>query len=379
MNEQTVHNARIVAAAETFVGTVAIADGRIRAVERGASRLPAAQDWDGDWLLPGLVEVHTDNLEKHLIPRPGVIWNAHSALVAHDTQCAAAGITTVLDAVVIGDLDRGGMRSRTQHDAIAALAECANERLLRIEHRLHLRCEVSAHDIVPTFERYVDHHLLALVSVMDHTPGQRQWRDLGKYRRYTERHGSISDAEYEALVRTLVEEQRRYAEPHRKAIVAGAHARRVPLASHDDTEVEQVRQAQEEGIELAEFPTTVRAAQAARDAGIAIVMGGPNLVQGGSHSGNVSAAELAQRDLLDIFSSDYVPASLLQSAFLLHDRIGWSLPRAVATVAGNPARALDLADRGTLAPGERADFIRVRRSAGLPVVLETWVAGRRVV
>jgi alpha-D-ribose 1-methylphosphonate 5-triphosphate diphosphatase len=379
MSEQIFGNARIVAADECFVGTVVVAEGRIRELARGATAVPAAQDWGGDWLLPGLVEVHTDNLEKHLIPRPGVIWNAHSALVAHDTQCAAAGITTVLDAVVIGNMDRGGTRSRTQHAAIAALGECADEGLLRVEHRLHLRCEVTAHDIVEVFERYADHERLALVSVMDHTPGQRQWRDLVKYRRYAERHGSVSDADFERLVQTLIEEQHQYADAHRRAIVASAHARGVPLASHDDTEIEQVRQAQAEGIELAEFPTTVHAAQAARAAGIGIIMGGPNLVQGGSHSGNVSAAALAQRDLLDIFSSDYVPASLLQSAFLLHDQLGWSLPRATATVARNPARALGLADRGEIAPGLRADFIRVRRSAGMPVVLETWVEGRRAV
>jgi alpha-D-ribose 1-methylphosphonate 5-triphosphate diphosphatase len=379
MNEKIIRNARLVTADEVFIGTLVHADGMIRALDRADSALPAAQDWGGDWLLPGLVELHTDNLEKHLIPRPGVIWNAHSALVAHDTQCAAAGITTVLDAVVIGNMDRGGTRSRTQHDAIAALAECADEGLLRVEHRLHLRCEVTAHDIVEVFDRYAGHERLALVSVMDHTPGQRQWRDLTKYRRYAERHGSLPDAEFERLVATLIDEQQHYADAHRQAIVARAHARGVPLASHDDTDVGQVQQAHAEGITLAEFPTTVPAAQAARAAGIGIIMGGPNLVQGGSHSGNVSAQELAELDLLDVFSSDYVPASLLQSAFLLHRQCGWSLPRAVATVAGNPARAIGLTDRGALTPGLRADFIRVRASAGMPVVLETWAAGRRAV
>jgi alpha-D-ribose 1-methylphosphonate 5-triphosphate diphosphatase len=333
----------------------------------------------GDWLLPGLVEVHTDNLEKHLVPRPGVLWNAHSAMVAHDTQCAAAGITTVLDSVVIGDMDRGGARSRVQHDSIAALHECRDEGLLRIEHRLHLRCEVAAPDIVDVLERYIDDPLLALVSVMDHTPGQRQWRDLAKYRRYAERHGAVPDAEYAELVAHLSAAQQRHAAPHRAAIVAAAHARGIPLASHDDTEVEHVQQAKDEGMALAEFPTTVAAAEAARAAGIGIIMGGPNLVQGGSHSGNVSAAELAQRDLLDVFSSDYVPASLLQSAFLLHERGGWALPKAVATVSRNPARAVAIADRGEIAPGKRADFIRVRASAGMPVVIGTWCAGRRAV
>lgn len=257
-------NARIVTADEVFVGCVRVASGHIAAVDRGATAVAAAEDWAGDWLLPGLVELHTDNLERHLVPRPGVLWNAHSAMIAHDAQCAAAGITTVLDSVVIGDMDRGGPRSRTQHDAIAALHACAGEGLLRVEHRLHLRCEVAAPDIVDAFERYARDPLLALASVMDHTPGQRQWSDLAKYRRYVERHGAVTDAQFASLVDELVASQRNHAACHRAAVVAAAHARGVPLASHDDTDVEHVAQAEAEGMALAEFPTTIAAAGAAR-------------------------------------------------------------------------------------------------------------------
>jgi alpha-D-ribose 1-methylphosphonate 5-triphosphate diphosphatase len=139
-----------------------------------------------------------------------------------------------------------------------------------------------------------------------------------------------------------------------------------------------VRQAHDEGIALSEFPTTRAAAGAARELGIGIVMGAPNLVQGGSHSGNVSASELADEDLLDVLSSDYVPASLLQAAFLLHADHGWSLPKAVATVTATPAHAAALNDRGRIAAGQRADLIRVRVVDGLPVVLQTIVGGARV-
>jgi len=162
-------------------------------------------------------------------------------------------------------------------------------------------------------------------------------------------------------------------------VVAGCHARQIPLASHDDTEIEHVELAREEKVAISEFPTTVRAAQAARDAGMAIVMGGPNLVKGGSHSGNVSAAELARHDLLDIMSSDYVPSTLLQSAILLRDQLGWSMPKAVATVTRNPALAVGLEDRGELRGGQRADYIRVREVDGMPVVLGTWCRGERAI
>ena len=377
MTQRIIRNAKIVTATEEFTGCMVIEAGVIRSMERGDTSVPGAEDWAGDWLLPGLVELHTDNLEKHLVPRPGVIWNAHSATVMHDALCAAAGITTVLDSIVIGDLEQGGARSQTQHVSIQALHECRDEGLLRVEHLLHLRCEVAAPDIVEVFEQYADDSLVELVSLMDHTPGQRQWRDLTKYRLYSERYGRFDDAEYEALVVNLKSYQERYAVPSRAAIVAASHARSLPLASHDDTEVAHVQQASQERIAISEFPTTLAAARAARAAGMRIVMGGPNLVQGGSHSGNVSASELAQLDLLDIFSSDYVPASLLQSAFLLRDTVGWSLPKAVNTVTRNPARAIGLNDRGELAPGLRADLIRVKMSGDMPIVRGAWHKGER--
>jgi len=377
MTQRLIKNAKIVTSTEEFTGCMVMENGLIKSIVRGNTSAPNAEDWNGDWLLPGLVELHTDNLEKHLVPRPGVIWNAHSATVMHDALCAASGITTVLDSIVIGDLDKGNTRSLTQHVAIQALHECRDEGLLRVEHLLHLRCEVSAPDIVEMFERYADDSLVELVSVMDHTPGQRQWRDLGKYRRYAERYGSFRDAEYDALVLELKGYQKQFAHANRAAIIAGSHQRELPIASHDDTEVEHIEQASEEQIAISEFPTTVAAATAARAAGIAIVMGGPNLVKGGSHSGNVAAAELAKLDLLDIFSSDYVPASLLQAAFLLRDTVGWALPKAVNTVTRNPAQAIGLRDRGELAEGLRADLIRVRMSGELPIIRSAWREGVR--
>jgi alpha-D-ribose 1-methylphosphonate 5-triphosphate diphosphatase len=367
-----------VATEECFIGTVLIEDGVIRRVDRGDTGVPAAQDWAGDWLMPGLVELHTDNLEKHLVPRPGVLWNAHSAMTVHDAQCAAAGITTVLDSVVIGDMDQGGARAQTQHTAIAAMHQCRDEGLMRIEHLLHLRCELSAPDILSVFQQYAYDPLLRLVSVMDHTPGQRQWRDLVSFRRYAERNQRFSDAEFDAVIAQRRADQRAFAIPHRAAIVEASLALQLPLASHDDTLVTDVEAAVAEGVSMSEFPTTVEAAQAARQHGMAIIMGGPNMVKGGSHSGNVSAAELAQADLLDIFSSDYVPSSLLLATFMLAELAGWSLPKAVRTVTCNPARAIGLHDRGQVAVGQRADLLRVRMNrAGMPSVLQTLYGGQR--
>jgi alpha-D-ribose 1-methylphosphonate 5-triphosphate diphosphatase len=378
MKQRTFCNARIVTADEEFTGCVHIDDGIIRSVDRGTTSVAAAVDWAGDWLMPGLVELHTDNLEKHLVPRPGVLWNAHSAMTVHDAQCAAAGITTVLDSVVIGNMDQGGARCQTQHTSIAAMHQCRDEGLMRVEHLLHLRCELAAPDILEVFHQYSEDPLLKLVSVMDHTPGQRQWRDLKSYRRYAERNTFFSDESFTAMIAQRQADQQAYAVPHRRAIIAASRERGLPLASHDDTSAQDVLQAVAEGISMSEFPTTLMAAQAARDAGLFIIMGGPNMVKGGSHSGNVSAAELAQADLLDIFSSDYVPSSLMLATFMLGGLTQWTLPRAVRTVSLNPARAIGLTDRGDIAVGQRADLVRVRMNrAGMPTVLQTWLAGQR--
>ena len=373
-------NARVVTRDEEFTGTVRIEDGFIRDLERGTTSARTAVDWDGDYLLPGLIELHTDNLEKHLAPRPGVRWNIDAAFVIHDAQVAAAGITTVFDSLRIGARSDVDMHNRDlQTQCAQALARLSEHQLLRAEHFLHLRCEIAAPDVVDVFDTLSTHPLLRLASVMDHTPGQRQWQDRDQWRHWQERHGKLTDEHFAAVVAELSDGQDRYADQHRRELVARCVALGVPMASHDDTVVEHVQQAAAEGIVLAEFPTTRIAAQAAREHGIATIMGAPNIVRGGSHSGNVSALELAKAGLLDILSSDYVPSSLLAAAFELVDKAGWTLPRAMATVSAEPARAAGLHDRGAIAPGLRADFVRVTMHDALPVPRATWRAGERVV
>lgn len=374
-----IKNARIVTRDEIFTGTLRVEDGLIRELSRGATAATDAQDWEGDFLLPGLVELHTDNLEKHLAPRPGVHWNTDAAFVIHDAQIAAAGITTVFDALAIGTRAAVGARGREVQLASAALSRFSEHKLLRADHFLHLRCEIATEDVIELFDTLSEHPLLRLASVMDHTPGQRQWHDRTQWRRFQERHGKWTDAQAETTLAEMATEQERYADAHRRAIVERCRARHIPLASHDDTLVEHVEQAAEEGIVLAEFPTTRVAAAEAKKRGIATIMGAPNVVRGGSHSGNVSALELAQAGLLDILSSDYVPSSLLTAAFDLVTGADWTLPRALAAVSCEPAHKAGLTDRGAIEPGLRADFVRVTMLDTLPVPRATYRAGTRVV
>lgn len=377
-------NARIVTANEVVHGTVDIRGRDIADVQPGRSMLPRAEDWDGDYLLPGLVELHTDNLEKHLEPRPGVRWPAMSALLTHDAQISAAGITTVLDAMGVGDFDARSVRAMGLKDIAAALAQARTQGLLRAEHLLHMRCELACDNMLEVVEPFLADPTVRLVSLMDHTPGQRQWMDIERFRTYTQRNQRWSDDYLAEVVRERQDMQARNAGRNRNGLLARCRARAIPLASHDDTVVEHIHEAVDAGISISEFPTTIDAARAARAHGLAIVMGAPNLVRGGSHSGNVSALDLARLDLLDCLSSDYVPHALLHGAFLLRDEAGWSLPRAVASVTRAPARMVGLEDRGEIAPGQRADLLRVRETQAVgatgvvPVPLGTWRESDRI-
>ncbi|MCY3755089.1 MAG: alpha-D-ribose 1-methylphosphonate 5-triphosphate diphosphatase [Alphaproteobacteria bacterium] len=374
----TVTNARIVTRDDIVSGTVEVAGGRFSAVGEGSVGSGAALDFEGDYLLPGLVELHTDNLERQFTPRPGVEWPAQAAVLAHDSQLAAAGITTALDTVRIG----GGDNARPKHlsgmaDAVKAAMRWG---VLRAEHFLHLRCEVSSPGLMERFRPFMDDPLVRLVSLMDHTPGQRQFVDLAKHREYYQGRYGLNDDEMDDYVKTKQQAQQQYSDRHRSMVVKALSGRNIALASHDDATVEHVEESVRDGVAIAEFPTTAEAAEAARRNGLAVLMGAPNLVLGGSHSGNASALDLAVSGLLDMLSSDYVPSSTLQGVFLLRDGIpDMTLPRAARVATANPARAVGLEDRGEIAEGKRADFIRVREVEGVAVVRSTWREGLRVI
>lgn len=366
-----------------LAGSLRVQDGCISEVQPGRSSAAGAIDLEGDYLLPGLVEMHTDNFERHLMPRPKVHWAELPALLAHDAEVTAAGITTVFDALGVGEADTDSLRGSTWDSVLRTLDACQAQGLLRADHHLHVRCELPAPNTINLFSPFVGHPRLSLVSLMDHTPGQRQWEDITHARIYFLGKKGWSEQKFQDQVARATQLQAQYAQPHRAYFVAFCKAHGIALASHDDTTVDHVRQAHAEGASMSEFPTTVAAATMARTLGLRTVMGGPNVVRGGSHSGNVAAAELARLGLLDILSSDYVPASMLGGAMRLVDDGLMTLPQAIATVTRTPALATGLADRGALQPGLRADLVQVRmvqvgKGHHHPVVRAVWREGRRV-
>ncbi len=382
MNQPSIfENATIVTADDVFTGYVVVEGATIIEVGQGAAP-ERGQDFGGDLLIPGLVELHTDNIEAHFMPRPQVMWNIDSAVTAYDAQIAASGITTVFDSLRVGRMDYDGVDGFAANTMklANAIADAQDAGFLRAEHLMHIRCEVPALDVVTALEAMIAHHPVQMISLMDHTPGQRQFCDLEQYFKYFGGKSGKSQAEVREIVAYRQRVGASGAAKNRPELVALARANNICIASHDDTTVHEVELSVLEGVTLAEFPTTLDAAVASRAAGLATIMGGPNVVRGGSHSGNVAAKTLAEEGQLDILSSDYVPASLLMGALALeHVAAVGGLAGAIRLVTKNPAEATGLHDRGEIAVGKRADIVRVHRNAKRAVIREVWRQGTRVI
>jgi alpha-D-ribose 1-methylphosphonate 5-triphosphate diphosphatase len=357
----------IVLGDRVVAGTVTVEDGTIKGVDEGSFH-SAAEDWGDDHLIPGLVELHTDHLEPHYSPRPKVLWNPLAAVLSYDAQIATSGITTVFDCLRAGKEEDRHATSDALFTLAGALAEARDQGMLRVDHRLHLRCEICTDSVVDETQKFLAAYKVDLMSLMDHSPGQRQYRDISKLVEYYRGKTQKTEASFV-----------RNHDRHRDALLAIAKSHRIALASHDDTDEAQVAWSHAAGMRIAEFPTTIEAAAATKKAGIAVMMGAPNVVRGGSHSGSVAAREIAELGYLDVLSSDYVPFSLLYGAVMLADvpAIG-GLAGAIRLVTKTPAEAVGLNDRGEIAPGRRADLVRVNLQRAVPVMREVYRAGLRV-
>jgi len=374
INDTILTHARLVLPDRVIQGSLLVRNGQISDLQTGDA---SGTDLDGDYLLPGIVDVHTDNLERQVQPRSNARWPSRSALFAHDAQCAASGVTTVLDALCVGNLGYEHERTRTFLDGVADLSALGDSGLLKAQHYLHLRCEIPAPDMRALLEPVAAHRSVRMVSLMDHTPGFGQYADLDIFRGLRRREGWSAE-KIETSIGELQKRRSHLRNPNRRWVLALMARDGIAIASHDDRTAEEIAENLADGILISEFPVTMAAARAARSRGMQVIAGAPNIVRGGSHSGNVSVADLVRAEVVDVLASDYVPASLVEAAFRCTQSTGISLPQAVGLVTERPARMAGLHDRGRLAIGLRADLVQVRVHEGIAVVRAVWCAGVRV-
>lgn len=377
MTETILTNARLILTDREQPGTLVIRDGFIVEISDQRSHAPGAVDLGGDYLLPGIVDVHTDNLERQVQPRSNARWPSRSAFLSHDAQTAAAGVTTVLDALCLGDLGFDVERIKTFQDGMRDIDALADTGLMKSEHFLHLRCEMPAIDVMDLVDPVADHPRVRMVSFMDHSPGVGQYANMDFYRQIRRKAG-LTEEQIDARIEKLTAQRAKYRRPNREKLLARVRHLNVSLASHDDQTLENIAENVADGIMISEFPVRMEAAKAAHAAGMTVIAGAPNIVRGGSHSGNVSAADMVREGVVDAFASDYVPAALIEAAFLAPARCGITLPQAIAMITANPADMARLPDRGRLAVGKRADLVHAAVFEDLPVVRQVWREGRRV-
>jgi alpha-D-ribose 1-methylphosphonate 5-triphosphate diphosphatase len=339
-------------------------------------------DASGAWVLPGLVDIHADYIEHMAAPRPTAVMDFGVSLREAERELLTHGITTMFHSLSFyGSTDFGTNPVRTVENSrrLIDLIHKSHHAEHQIRHRFHARYEIDNVDRVDELKALMVEGKVHLLSFMDHSPGQGQYRDLELYKLILKGYRNLADGEADQLI---AESQGRAKVPFEtlKEVADLARKLGIALASHDDDTVEKLDVVQALGSTISEFPITLEVAAEAHRRGLHTVAGAPNVLLGGSHSGNLSAAEAIVAGSVDILCSDYYPASVLHAVFLLHRQKGLALADAVRLVTLNPARAVGLGSEiGSLEVGKRADVLVVRtHDDGFPYVAEACVEGQRL-
>lgn len=369
-------NARVILADEVIDdGAVVIDDGLISAICPDTCGNAHEISLAGQWLMPGMVDLHCDAIEKEAEPRARVLFPLPFACLNIDRRNAAAGVTTPYHAMSFAHAEWGVRNNETAAALVRAVAAFRRDAL--VDNRIHVRYEITDVSAMPFVMSLLDEGLVDLLSLMDHTPGQGQFRHLDTYVAYMmSNHGSSR----EEAERVAEEKQRARvgADERVLEIMARAKQCRVPTASHDDDDAQRVATMKQLGASMSEFPIDLDTARAAHGAGLATIFGAPNVMRGGSQSGNMRAIDAIRAGVADCLCADYAPATMLAAVTAMVDRDGIDLPAAVRLVTQGPARAAGLEDRGEIAVGKRADLVSVGSAGGQAAVTGTWVAGRQV-
>jgi len=368
-------NARIVLADEVIKNaSILIEEGVIAAIEPESTGNAEIIDLKNQWLMPGMIDLHCDALEKEVEPRPNVHFPHDFACAQADKRNAAAGITTVYHALSFAN-DELGVRN---NDFAAQIARAVHEWHPHglVDNRVHCRYEITDESGLPILKSLLEEQSMHLISMMDHTPGQGQFKDMAAYRDYLTRTYKKTADEVNVIVERKVEAASGAFE--RMSVLAeAAHAAGISVASHDDDSAERVATMSGIGADISEFPISLEAAKAAKEAGMSTIFGAPNILRGKSQSGSMKAIEAIHEGVADCLCADYSPAALIVAVMKVPQISDLDLAGAVRLVTANPAKAAKLHDRGTIVVGKRADLIAVGEPGGLPQVTQVWSGGKQ--
>lgn len=383
-----IRNGIVVLEDQMVHAAIAVKDGIIEAIltdessqnqyeqscgEAGLSRIDAA----GRYILPGLIDIHNDAIEKEIQPRPNTLFPLMMSFLEFERKMPQHGITTMYHSLSLGV----GLSLRGDHLLTGMVDLIHQYRQTRsvIRNRIHLRYEVSYLDGFPIVERYIKERMIDYLSFMDHSPGQGQYRAPGSFERYVMKNQGVGIEEVQVIVEELLMRRNQIDWEHLRELSRLAGEQGIRLASHDDDSVEQVERSKGFGISVTEFPINMETARHAAESGLFVCVGAPNLVRGGSHDHNLRALDVITEGAAHIICSDYHPSSMLTAVFMLADQGVTDLPGAVRLGTLYPAQALGLADLyGSIAPGKAADFILVDQYQGHPWVTRTIVGGKTV-
>lgn len=374
--KQYLTRARVVLADQVLEdAAVLIDEGCIRAINPVRADGAHEIDLHGQWLMPGMVDLHCDAIEKEAEPRARVLFPLDFACLNVDRRNAAAGITTPYHAMSFAHAEWGVRNNETAAELVRAVRRVRTHAL--VDNRIHVRYEITDESALPYILELLDEGSVDLLSLMDHTPGQGQFRHLDSYVAYMMgNHGSTREAAMQVAEDKI--RARESADDRVLALMERSRLRGIPTASHDDDDPQRVATMKRLGASMSEFPIHLETARAAHTAGLSTIFGAPNVMRGGSQSGNLRAFDAIEAGVADCLCADYAPATMLSAVSLLVSRDGLALHDAARLVTSNPARAAGLHDRGEITVGKRADLISIAHPGGHAAVANTWLGGRRV-
>lgn len=376
MNPIYLTGARVVLRDEVLEdAALLIEDGQIAAINPASGNGAQALDLRGKTLMPGMIDLHCDALEKEVEPRPNVHFPLDFACAQADKRNASAGVTTVFHALSFAN-EELGVRNNAFAASVARAVHAWNPHGL-VDNRVHCRYEVTDPTAPEVLLELMAADEMHLLSVMDHSPGQGQFKDIAAYRDYLARSYKKSAAELDAIVENKLA-QADGAMTRIRRLIDAAKQKGIHIASHDDDTPEKVETLHSLGVGISEFPINLESASAARSRGMSTVFGAPNILRGKSQSGAIKALDAVQAGVADCLCADYHPAALIVAVFRLPELAGISLADAVRLVSSNPAKAAGMSDRGEVAVGKRADLVAVAQVNGLVQASSVFSGGKLV-